>query len=408
MDIFEVGGAVRDRLLGEPVTEHDWVVIGASPEEMRRRGFRPVGKDFPVFLHPRTKEQYALARTERKVAAGHTGFSFDTSPTVTLEEDLRRRDLTVNAMAVDAAGRLIDPYGGAKDLARRKLRHISPAFKEDPLRVLRTARFAARFEPLGFSVAEETLELMRAMAAGGELTALSPDRVWQETQKGLATPRPDVFFGVLRDCGALVCVFPEVDALFGVPQPARWHPEIDTGVHTLMALAVAARLTDDVTVRFAVLTHDLGKAETPKHLLPSHHGHGERSVERLDALCRRLPVPRRFAELAAVVARYHGLVHRATELRPAKVLALIEAADGLRRPERFEQFLTACEADARGRTGLTERPYPAADRLRTALRAARAADLTPASERGLSGQALGDAVRELRAAAIKRALEPAA
>jgi tRNA nucleotidyltransferase (CCA-adding enzyme) len=404
MEIFEVGGAVRDCLLGQPVTERDWVVVGAGPEDLQRLGYRPVGKDFPVFLHPQSKEQYALARTERKIAPGHGGFAFNTSPDVTLEEDLQRRDLTINAMAKDARGRIIDPYGGRRDLAARKLRHVSAAFGEDPLRVLRTARFAARFAPLGFAVAPETLELMRTMTAGGELDALSPDRVWQETEKGLATPQPDVFFRILRECGALERVFPEVAALFGVPQPARWHPEIDTGVHTLMALAVAAGLSDEPCVRFAVLVHDLGKATTPQHLLPSHHGHGERSVGLIEELSRRLPVPRRFRQLAVIVARLHGLTHRADELRPSKVLALLDAADGFRQPARFERFLLACEADARGRGGLTEQPYPQGQTLRRALRAALAADTAPLRERGLTGEALGDAIRELRQGAITAAL----
>ena len=404
MDIFEVGGAVRDRLLGQTVKEHDWVVVGASPEDLQRLGYRPVGKDFPVFLHPQTKEQYALARTERKVARGHGGFTFNSSPKVTLEEDLKRRDLTINAMAIDAQGRLIDPYGGREDLEQRKIRHVSAAFKEDPLRVLRTARFAAKLEPLGFSIAEETIDLMRVMAEGGELDALSPDRIWQETVKGLATARPDVFFAVLHECKALRQIFPEVAALFGVPQPARWHPEIDTGIHTLMALAIAAELTDETSVRFAVLTHDLGKAATPKHELPSHHGHGERSVELIDELSRRLPVPRRFRQLAVAVARHHDLAHRVEELRATKVLTLIEAADGLRQPQRFDQFLLACEADARGRGGLTEEPYPQAATLRTALHAALNADLSGLRARGLTGQALGNAVREQRAAAIAAAL----
>ena len=405
MNVYEVGGAVRDALLGLPVKERDWVVVGASPEELTALGYRRVGKDFPVFLHPATGEQYALARTERKVAPGYTGFSFDTSPTVTLEQDLARRDLTINAIARDASGALIDPCGGRADLASRMLRHVSPAFREDPLRVLRVARFAARFAGLGFTVAAETNALMAEIVANGEIDALRPERVWQETVKALGEDRPDVYVSVLRDCGALRHVFPEVDALFGVPQPEKWHPEIDTGVHTLMALRCAAQLTRSETVRFAVLTHDLGKAATPKLLLPRHHGHERRSEELLAQLCARLPVPNRFRELALHVARHHGNVHRASELKPSTVLDLIVQTDGLRQPERFEEFLLACEADARGRKGLTERPYPQADRLRTALRAARgidAAQIRAAS--ALEGEALGRALHAERLAAIKAAL----
>jgi tRNA nucleotidyltransferase (CCA-adding enzyme) len=410
MNVYEVGGAVRDALLGLPVKERDWVVVGASPEDLIALGYRRVGKDFPVFLHPATGEQYALARTERKVAPGYTGFTFDTSPTVTLEQDLARRDLTINAIARDASGVLIDPCGGRADLASRVLRHVSPAFREDPLRVLRVARFAARFAGLGFTVAPETQALMAEIVASGEIDALRPERVWQETVKALGEERPDVYVSVLRDCGALLHVFPEVDALFGVPQPEKWHPEIDTGVHTLMALRCAAQLSRSETVRFAVLTHDLGKATTPTLLLPRHHGHERRSEELLGELCARLPVPNRFRELALHVARHHGNVHRANELKPSTVLDLIVQTDGLRQPERFEEFLLACEADARGRKGLAERPYPQADRLRTALRAARgidAAKIRAAS--ALEGEALGRALHAERLAAITAALraEPA-
>src|SRR5690606_19207603 len=346
MEIYEVGGAVRDALLGRRVRERDWLVVGARPEEMRALGFKQVGKDFPVFLHPETGEEYALARTERKIAPGYAGFTFDTSPTITVEQDLERRDLTINAMARDRSGRLVDPWGGYRDLEQRKLRHVSDAFREDPVRVLRAARFAADLHELGFRIVDETMALMREMVDCGEVDALRPERVWKETEKALVTSRPDVFIAVLRNCGALAKVFPEVDALFGVPQPASWHPEIDTGVHVMMALRMAARLSDDPAVRFAVLTHDLGKATTPAHVLPSHHGHEERSVELAEALCARLPVPRAFRDLALHVARYHGLSHRAQELRPSTVLKLIMSVDGLRKPRRFESFLLACEADA--------------------------------------------------------------
>ena len=403
MKVFEVGGAVRDRLLGLPVHDRDWVVVGATAEALLQRGYKPVGEAFPVFLHPETAEQYALARTERKVGPGYHGFSFDASAEVTLDEDLRRRDLTINAMARDAEGRVIDPYGGRGDLEARLLRHVSEAFAEDPLRVLRVARFAARFRDLGFTVAAPTMDLMRNMVAGGETAALQPDRVWQETEKALAGPNPAEYFSVLRRCGALSVVFPEIEALFGVPQPARWHPEIDTGIHTLMALEVAAELSESVAVRFAALTHDLGKAATPKAMLPKHRGHEARSVRILDSLCTRLPVPRRHRELATAVARYHGAVHRAGELRPGTVYDLIEAVDGVRRPERFEGFLLACEADARGRSGLEDQPYPQAGVLRAALDAARrirGSDVPAATP----GAAFGARLRERRIEAIREVL----
>lgn len=408
MNVYEVGGAVRDALLGLPVKERDWVVVGASAAELEARGFRQVGKDFPVFLHPETGEEYALARTERKIGPGYTGFAFDTATTVTLEQDLERRDLTINAMARDAAGNIIDPWGGRADLERRVLRHVSPAFREDPLRVLRVARFAARFDALGFTVAPETEHLMKEIVASGEIDALRPERVWQETVKALGEARPDVYFEVLRRCGALAHVFPEVDALFGVPQPAKWHPEIDTGVHTLLALRCAARLSESPTVRFAVLTHDLGKAATPKDLLPSHHGHEQRSVKLIEELGRRLPLPNRYRDLALHVARHHGNVHRAAELRASTILDLIMATDGLRQPGRFDEMLIACEADARGRTGLEDREYPQAERLRLALRAARGIDVARVrAERGVQGEELGRALHAERLAAIKKALHDA-
>ena len=403
MKVFEVGGAVRDRLLGLTVHDRDWVVVGGTAEALLQQGYKPVGEAFPVFLHPETAEQYALARTERKVGPGYHGFSFDASADVTLDEDLRRRDLTINAMARDAEGRVIDPFGGRGDLEARLLRHVSDAFAEDPLRVLRVARFAARFRDLGFTVAAPTMELMRNMVAAGETAALQPDRVWQETEKALAGPNPAVYFRVLRRCDALSVVFPEIEALFGVPQPAKWHPEIDTGIHTLMALEVAAKLSESVAVRFAALTHDLGKAATPKDMLPRHRGHEARSVRILDSLCSRLPVPRRHRELATAVARYHGAVHRAGELKPGTVYDLIEAVDGVRRPERFEGFLLACEADARGRSGLEDRPYPQAGVLRTALDAARRVrgrDVPAATP----GAAFGARLRERRIAAIREVL----
>jgi tRNA nucleotidyltransferase (CCA-adding enzyme) len=405
MKIYEVGGAVRDALLGLPVEERDWVVVGATPDELVGLGYKRVGKDFPVFLHPRTGEEYALARTERKTGRGYTGFTFDTAASVTLEQDLERRDLTINAIARGGDGEIIDPWAGRADLDARVLRHVSPAFREDPLRVLRVARFAARFAPLGFTVAPETLALMKEIVAAGEMEALTTERVWQETVKGLRTERPDVYFDVLRGCDALARLFPEVDALFGVPQPEKWHPEIDTGVHLLMALRVAAELSKSETVRFAVLTHDLGKATSPKLLLPAHYGHEERSVELLEKLCARLPVPNKFRELAVLVARHHGNVHRAAKLKAQTVLKLIGETDAIRQPERFDELLVACEADARGRKGLHDRPYPQAERLRTALKAARAVDAaTVRAAHDVEGPALGKAIHDARLAAIKIAL----
>jgi tRNA nucleotidyltransferase (CCA-adding enzyme) len=406
MDVYEVGGAIRDALLGLPVTERDWVVVGATSKELTQLGYKQVGKDFPVFLHPETGEQYALARTERKTAPGYTGFAFDTSTSVTLEQDLARRDLTINAMARGADGILIDPWGGRQDLERRLLRHVSPAFSEDPLRVLRVARFAARFGDLGFTVAPDTRALMAAIVASGEMEALRPERVWQETAKALGEARPDVYIEVLRDCGALERVLPEVAALFGVPQAEQWHPEIDTGVHVLMALRIAARLSASAPVRFAVLTHDLGKAATPAELLPRHHGHEQRSLQLLEALCKRLPVPNRFRDLAAHVARYHGIVHRAAELRAQTVLDLLIDIGALKHPQRLDDVLLACEADARGRKGLENRAYPQAERLRLALRAAAGVDAARLkAETKLEGEALGRALRSARLQAVKLAFD---
>lgn len=403
MEIYLVGGAVRDELLGLPVGERDWVVVGATQADMERAGYRPVGRDFPVFLHPQSNEEYALARTERKTAPGYRGFAVNASPEVSLEDDLQRRDLTVNAIARAADGALVDPWGGRRDLEARVLRHVSPAFAEDPVRILRTARLAARFHELGFTVAPETMALMRDMVAAGETDALVPERVWQETLRALQTARPDVFLEVLRDCGALAVVFPEIDALFGVPQPPRWHPEVDTGVHMLLCMRAAARLGLDAETRFAVLLHDLGKGTTPPQFWPAHHGHEERSVTLARRLCERLRVPTAFRELAEIVARYHGLCHRAAELRPATVLKLLEGADAFRRPERFAKFLLACEADLRGRTGLEDAPYPQAGLLQRALDAAAAVDPKPLVAAGLGGEKLRNALREARVAAIAAA-----
>jgi tRNA nucleotidyltransferase (CCA-adding enzyme) len=405
MQTYLVGGAVRDRLLGLPVGERDWVVVGATPSELEALGFRRVGASFPVYLHPESGEEYALARTERKTGPGYRGFEVSADPSVTLEDDLRRRDLTINAMAQDTSGRLVDPYGGESDIAARLLRHVSDAFTEDPVRILRVARFAARFAPLGFNVAPETLELMRSMVAAGETDALVPERVWQETESALSSARPDVFVSVLRNCGALAVVFPEVDALWGVPQPEKWHPEIDTGVHLLMALRESARLSPKPEVRFAVLVHDLGKGTTPREQWPKHVGHEERSVALVEALCRRINAPNRYRDLGCAVARHHGVCHRALELRPATLLSLLESLDALRRPGRLDDFLAACEADARGRTGRALEPYPQADLLRAAHRAALGIDVAAIAATGVSGQALGDALRHERLQAVAAAKE---
>ena len=404
MERYLVGGAVRDELLGLPVKERDWVVVGSTPEAMEALGYRPVGRDFPVFIDPGTGEEHALARTERKTGPGYRGFEIHASPEVTLEEDLRRRDLTINAMARDGDGRLVDPWGGLADLESRTLRHVSPAFAEDPVRILRVARFAARFHGLGFRVAADTLALMRGMVEAGEADALVPERTWQETVRALGADHPDVFVEVLRDCGALARVFPELDALFGVPQPARWHPEVDTGVHLLMCLRQAARLTADPEIRFAVMTHDLGKGNTPADILPAHHGHEQRGVVLIEALCERLRVPAAFRDLAIVVARYHGLAHRALELKASTLVKLLEGLDALRRPERFEKFLVACQADLRGRLGREDDPYPQADRLRAALGAAAGVSARPLREAGLEGPALGEALRRERVDAVARAV----
>ena len=405
MEVYLVGGAVRDELLGLPVRERDWVVVGASPEDMEQLGYRPVGRDFPVFLHPETHEEYALARTERKTGRGYRGFEVHCATDVTLEDDLRRRDLTINAMARDATGRLVDPYGGQADLERKLLRHVSEAFAEDPVRILRVARFAARFAPLGFTVAPGTVELMRGVVASGEVDALVPERVWQETLKALSEPRPDAFLAVLRDCGALARIFPELDALWGVPQPPRWHPEIDTGVHMLLVMQAAARLSDNPRVRFAALMHDLGKGETPPDLWPRHIGHEDRGAKLVRQLSDRLRVPTDFRHLAELTARWHGLAHRALELKASTVLQLFEHCDALRRPDRFREFLLACEADFRGRTGWEARSYPEAGLLASALDAALAATLDPGERRGLSGEQIGEALRKKRLKAVGAAME---
>ena len=406
MNVFLVGGAVRDRLLGRPSGDRDWVVVGATPEAMGAAGYLPVGRDFPVFLHPRTHEEYALARTERKTGPGYHGFVFRTGPEVTLEDDLSRRDLTINAMAQAEDGTLVDPWGGQADLAARVLRHVGSAFAEDPVRILRLARFAARFTD--FSVAPETLALCRVMVEAGEVDALVPERVWQELSRGLMEARPSRMIEVLRDCGALARLLPEVDALFGVPQRADYHPEIDTGVHLMMVLDMAERLGTALPVRFACLVHDLGKATTPADILPRHLGHEGRSVKLLGPLAARLRVPVECRELAEVVAREHGNLHASAGFGPEALVRLFDRCDAWRRPERFEQALQACECDARGRLGFEERPYPQADRLRGALAAARAVDSGAVSAealaRGLKGPAIGQALQQARIAAVAQAL----
>ncbi len=401
MRIYLVGGAVRDKLLGLPVKERDWVVVGARPEELEAQGYKPVGRDFPVFLHPRTHEEYALARTERKTSAGYRGFSVHAAPQVTLDEDLRRRDLTINALAQGADGKIIDPYGGRRDIEQRVLRHVSPAFVEDPVRILRAARFAARYCHMGFRVAEETIALMRGMVDAGEVDALIPERVWQELVKALCEPDPSAFFEVLRACGAQELLFPEIERLYGVPQPPQHHPEIDTGVHTMLVLKQATKLSPEPVVRFAALTHDLGKGTTPRSQWPSHRGHEKRGVALVDQLCNRLKAPNHFRELAKHVTRYHLHCHRALELRASTILKVLEALDAFRRPERFEQFLVACEADARGRAGLEDREYPQTDILRAARTAAANIDAKRLIKAGLEGPAIASALREKRVAAIK-------
>ncbi|MBB1087760.1 multifunctional CCA addition/repair protein [Lysobacter sp. SG-8] len=403
---YLVGGAVRDRLLGLPPGDRDWVVVGRTPAEMRDAGFRQVGRDFPVFLHPATGEEHALARTERKSGRGHVGFVVHADPSVTLEQDLERRDFTLNAIAEDADGRLIDPFGGRRDIEARRLRHVSPAFAEDPLRVLRAARFMARLAPLGFSIAEDTLALMRSMVAAGEVAELVPERVWQELRKALAAPSPSAFLRSLRDCGALAVVLPEVDALYGVPQRAEYHPEVDTGVHVELVCERAAALAPgDDRVGFAALTHDLGKALTPDGVLPSHRGHEQRGLAPLAALATRLKVPNGHRELAEVVCREHLNIHRIDELRPATLHDLLARCDGFRKPERIRRLALACRADAQGRTGLEHSPYPQADRLVAALEAALAVKARDVAE-GRSGRAVGEALRRERIRAIARSAGP--
>src|ERR1700681_809816 len=400
MQVYLVGGAVRDALLGVAVKERDWVVVGGTREELLRLHYRKVGRDFPGFLPPETHEEYALARRERKVSPGYRGFVVEFGPEVTLEEDLARRDLTINAIAQAADGSLIDPYGGRRDIDSRLLRHVSPAFAEDPVRVLRVARFAARFAPLGLRVAPETLALMRGMVERHEVDALVAERVWQETEKALRDPSASTFFKVLRECGALARIYPEIDALFGVPQPAQWHPEIDTGIHTLMVLDQAVALSADTRVRFAALVYDLGKAATPRAEWPSHRGHEERSVSLIEALAERLRLPGEYRDLSIIVARYHGIVHRAFELRAKTVLEFMERADAFRRPERFALALLACEADSRGRAGLENGPYPQRQYLSAARDAAAAIKTSAADIAAHDGAKIAQLLHQRRVHAV--------
>jgi tRNA nucleotidyltransferase (CCA-adding enzyme) len=402
MKVYLVGGAVRDKLLGLQPREYDWVVVGSTADEMLSLGYQQVGKDFPVFLHPQTHDEYALARTERKTGPGYTGFEVHASADVTLDEDLKRRDLTINAIAEDEHGHLIDPYHGRDDLDAGLLRHVSPAFSEDPVRILRIARFAARFAQWGFRVAHSTNTLMRKMIDAGEVDALVAERVWAETEKALGEEHAERFFEVLRGCGALAKVFPEIDALFGVPQPEKHHAEIDTGIHVLMVLQQACRLSDDKQVRFAALTHDLGKGTTPENILPAHRGHEERGVELLRELCSRLKVPSNYRDLAIATARYHTHCHRAAELKPSTILKTLEGLDAFRRPQRFEQFLLACTADARGRKGHSEDDYPQADRLRLALQACNSIDNQELLQRGLQGKQFAEALHQERVNRIRQ------
>ena len=396
MKIFLVGGAVRDKLLNYPVYEQDWVVIGATPDMMKVQGFEQVGKDFPVFLHPTTKDEYALARTERKTAPGYTGFAFHADETVTLEEDLKRRDLTINAIAETKEGELIDPYNGQADIKNRLLRHVSEAFCEDPVRILRIARFAARYHHLGFRIASETQALMQSMVNNGEVDALVSERIWKETSRALSETTPHIFFTVLRECGALARIMPELDVLFGVPQPEKHHPEIDTGIHSLMALEQASQMSADIAVRFAALIHDLGKADTPKASWPSHHGHEKSGLPHITRLCQRMGSPNAFKRLAKVVCEFHTHCHRALELNPKTINNLFMVLGAYKNTDIFEQFLLCCEADAKGRTGFESRDYPQAAYLRQALKSCDGVTAAPFIAQGLIGPDIGEAISRAR------------
>lgn len=389
MQIYLVGGAVRDSLINYPTSEKDWVVVGATPEQMTDLGYKPVGQDFPVFIHPKTGEEYALARSERKSGHGYKGFEFYTSTEVSLEEDLIRRDLTINAMAQDDAGQIIDPFGGQQDLEEKLLRHVSEAFTEDPLRVLRVARFAARYAHLGFTVAPETMDLMKTIVANGEMEFLVAERVWKETSRALTEQSPQVFIQVLKECNALQVLLPEVDALFGVPQRADFHPEIDTGIHTLMALEASTKLSDCEAIRFAVLVHDVGKAITPENVLPSHSGHEKRGLPLVKTLCDRLAVPNKHRQLAMAVTEFHLQSHKAFELKPSTLLKLFQSLGAIRASEKLADFLTCCEADIRGRAGFEDAAYPSKDYLLAALDAVSQVDISDLVSQGVTGAEIG-------------------
>jgi len=406
VETYLVGGAVRDKLLGLPVKERDWVVIGETPESMVRQGYRPVGKDFPVFLHPQSHEEYALARTEKKTAPGYKGFTVHASPDVTLEQDLIRRDLTINAMAMTPEERLIDPYGGQADLERRIFRHISPAFAEDPVRILRVARFAARYGHLGFTLAEETRVLMQSMVTAGEVDHLVPERVWAELSKALNEKSPSAFFYTLKDCTALDKIFPEIQALFGVPQPEKYHPEIDTGIHAMLCLEQAALLSSNPEVRFAALVHDLGKGVSPKANWPHHYGHESHGLPILEQMCERLRVPNSFKALALQVMQYHTHCHRASELRASTLTDMLAALGAFKPVNKLPEFLLACEADAKGRTGLENIPYPQAELLSGAARAASSVDTSAILNGELKGAHIGEAIRRLRIKAVSEFIKP--
>lgn len=401
MKTYLVGGAVRDKLLGLPVKDHDWVVTGATPDEMLEKGFTPVGKDFPVFLHPNTHEEYALARTERKTAKGYHGFQFYADSNVTLEDDVQRRDLTINALAEDEDGKILDYVNGQADLEKRLLRHVSPAFAEDPVRILRIARFAARFAPLGFKVAKSTMTLMRDMVKQGEVDALVPERVWQEMNRALGEPSPDVFIEVLRDCGALKVLFPEIDRLFGVPQPEEHHPEIDTGIHTLLVLQQSCLLSDDPVVRFAALTHDLGKGTTAKKILPHHYAHEERGYHLVKELCERYKIPNQYRQLAEITARYHTHCHRAFEIKAKTLLKTLNATDAFRKPERFEQFLLACTADSHGRPGYEDYDYKQAPFFSLMRKKASEVDVQEVIKDGFEREKITEELNKRRLSLIK-------
>ncbi len=396
MNIYLVGGAVRDALLEIPVKDRDWLVTGATPEQMLAQNFQQVGADFPVFLHPNTKEEYALARTERKSGQGYKGFNVDFNPDITLDQDLERRDLTINAMAQDSNGHLHDPFNGQSDLKDKILRHVSPAFREDPLRVLRVARFAARFDHLGFSVASETLDLMIQLSISGELNTLTPERVWQETQRALTERSPWVYFEVLRRCSALQIIMPELDNLFGVPQPMKWHPEIDTGIHTLKALQVACSLSDDTEVRFATLCHDLGKAESDPDNLPHHHGHEKRGIKLVKQLCRRLKTQNSYKDLAMLASEFHTHCHRIEELKPATIFDFLNRLGAFKKTELLKKFLLVCTADSRGRSGFETREYKQADLVYELAVAAQQVDVSNLQKQGYSGPELGEQIRQTR------------